>query len=262
MNIGMITEEFKGRVSEQIDLEPEGIDRFQVVTPFRFEDGDHFSVILKREGDRWILTDEASTLMHLSYWLDDKAFESGNRKTIVESSLGYFAVQNRDGELIIPVVENRFGDALFNFVQALTKVSDISFLSREIVRSTFLEDFRTFIKSQVPEDRLEFDWKDDRHDPKGNYPVDCRINHMKRPLLVYALPSQEKASVATISLLTFERWKSEFQSLGIFEDQEAIQPKAVARFTDVADKTFSNLEGNRDRITAHLKRVLSTDGTR
>src|ERR1035437_1349870 len=197
MDLRSIKEEFKNRVFEQIGLEPEGEGRFLVTTPFRFEDGDHFAIALKREGERWILSDEASTLMHLSYWLDDKALESGNRREIVNSSLSGFSVENRNGELVIPVLENRFGDALFNFVQALTKVTDISFLSREIVRSTFLEDFRAFMKKNVPQDRLEFDWRDEQHDQTGKYLVDCRVNSMKRPLLVYALPAEDKVNIAT-----------------------------------------------------------------
>ena len=79
---------------------------------------------------------------------------------------------------------------------------------------------------------------------------------MKRPLFVYALPVAEKVSIATISLLTFEKWSIPFQSLGIYEEQESIQPKAVARFSDVVDKAFSNLEGNKDRITSYLKRAM------
>src|ERR1700692_1155413 len=112
MNLASIKDDFKSRVSEQIDIEQEGEDRFLVVTPFRFEDGDHYVIVLKKEGNRWILTDEASTLMHLSYWMDDKPLEPGavtNRKEIMDSSLSSYSVQNREGELIIPVVESRFG---------------------------------------------------------------------------------------------------------------------------------------------------------
>ena len=59
MNVGSIREEFKSRICEQIDLEQEGEGRFLVLTPFRFEDGDHFVIVLKHDGTRWILSDES-----------------------------------------------------------------------------------------------------------------------------------------------------------------------------------------------------------
>jgi hypothetical protein len=257
MNPEPVTQDFRNRVCEQINLAPEGPDRFRVLTPFRFEDGDHFGIVLKREGDRWILTDEASTLMHLSYWLDEKELETGNRHEIIQGSLSSFLVEDRDGEFVIPVAGEGYGDALFNFVQALCKVSDVSFLSRERVRSTFLEDLRSFLQTQVPPERLSFDWTDPAHDPRKHYPVDFRINQIQRPLFIYALPTEGKIKDATINLLTFEHWGLQFQSLGIFEEQEQINRRTLARFTDVCDKVFSSLEENRDRIASHIKRVLA-----
>lgn len=257
MNLGSIRAEFRERVCEQVDLKPEGEKRFRVVTPFRFEDGDHFGIVLKQDGDQWILTDEANTLMHLSYWLDEENLESGNRQAIIQGSLSGFSVENRNGELIIPVSEGRYGDALFNFVQALTKVTDVSFLSREIVKSTFLEDFKAFLQSNVPSERLTFNWTEPERDPKGLYRVDCRINRMKRPLFVYALPNENKVRDATINLRAFEQWGLEFRSLGIFEEQEEINNYVLARFTDVCEKIFSSLVGeNTKRIQSHLERIL------
>ena len=255
MNPTVVKEDFKKRVCQQIELEQEGENRFRVVTPFRFQDGDHYGIVLKRESAGWILTDEAHTLMHLSYWLDEDDIESGNRHEILQGSLAAYAVANRGGELVIPVTEERFGDALFDFIQALSKVSDISFLSRERVRSTFIEDLEAFLRSQVSEDRLSVNWTDPTHDPHKKYPVDYRINQIVRPLFIYALPNENHVQEAMINLLTFERWGLKFQSLGIFEEQEGINRKVLAKFTDVCDKAFSSLEENRDRIALHLQRI-------
>src|SRR5438309_1665811 len=93
MNPDSVTENFRSRVGEQVSLEPEGSGRYRVLTPFRFEDGDHFSIVLKRDqAGRWFLSDEGHTIMHLSYWLDEKELESGNRHEIIQSSLsGFFS---------------------------------------------------------------------------------------------------------------------------------------------------------------------------
>lgn len=262
MNVSSIKDDFKSRVCEQIDIEQEGDNRFFVTTPFRFGDGDHYVIILKKEDNRWILTDEAHTLMHLSYWMDDKSLEEsaiGNRKEIMDSSLSSYFVQNRGGELVIQVNESRFGDALFNFIQALTKISDISYLSKERVSSTFVEDLMTFLKENVDNTRLSFKWKDEELDPHGRYLVDCRINTMKRPLFVFGIPNDAKAHLATVALRRFETWGIPFRSLGVFEDQADMDPKPVARFTDAAEKSYSSLQGNEKDILKYIQRVSQED---
>jgi hypothetical protein len=252
-----VLRELKDRVCDQIDLRQEGNDRFIVFTPFRFDDGDHFGIILKKIDDSWILTDEASTLMHLSYDMSEVEIGEGNRGQLIESSLAGFSIQNRNGELVLPVPGESFGDALFSFIQGIAKVSDITFLSRDRVRSTFLEDFKTFMREKVPEERLQFDWFDEENDHKHKYVVDARVNGMKRPLFVYALQNEDKVKDANISLLTFERWKVPFQSMAVYEDQELIPRGIVAKFTDVCDKQFSSLDDNKERIGKFLEDVLS-----
>ena len=253
MSVQTIERDFHEKVSSKIRLAAEGMERFRVFTPFMFDDGDHLDIVLRKEGARWVLSDEAHTYMHLTYDIDEKDLHGGTRQKIISNTLSMFQIEDRDGELILDVLEDRYGDALYSFVQGLLKISDVSYLSRERVLSTFMDDFRTVMSETVPEERRSFDWSDPEHDPQGMYTVDCRVNGVHRPLFVHALAGDGRTRDATIALLQFERWEIPFRSLAIFEDQESISRKVLARFSDVCEKQFSSLTSNRERIARFLK---------
>lgn len=257
MTIETIEKEFKQKVCDKLSLMSEGVNRYKVMTPFLFEDGDHLSIVLKRENGNWVLSDEGHTYMHLTYDIDEKSLQSGTRQKIITNALSGYAVSDRDGELLIAIQNENYGDSLYSFIQALMRISDVSYLSRERVRSTFMEDFRSFMAEQVPEHRLSFDWHDPKHDPEGKYPVDCRVNSMTKPLYIFGLPGDDKVRDATITLLQYERWSLPFRSVGIFEDQEDINRKVLARFSDVCEKQFSSLTANKDRLIKYLEGAIA-----
>ncbi len=149
MNTEVIERDFRKKVCEKLTISTEGVGRFRVFTPFMFEDGDHLAIILKKVNGTWILSDEGHTYMHLTYDLDEKDIQRGTRQKIITNALSVFYVQDREGELIIPIEDNRYGDALYSFVQALLRITDVTYLSRERVRSTFMEDFRAFMEETV-----------------------------------------------------------------------------------------------------------------
>ena len=73
--------------------------------------------------------------MHLTYDLEEKDLQKGTRQKIITNALSMFSVEDREGELVIPIQNDRYGDALYNFIQALLKITDVTYLSRERVRS-------------------------------------------------------------------------------------------------------------------------------
>jgi hypothetical protein len=103
---------FRKKVCEEIDVEHEGIDRYVIYTPFMFDDGDHYVVVLKRQNRNWMLTDEGHTFMHLSY--ADLDIEHGTRKSIIDQALLSFNLTNQSGELRLEVPGEQFGDALLS----------------------------------------------------------------------------------------------------------------------------------------------------
>ena len=257
MSIESIERDFHEKVSAKIRLAPEGLERYRVFTPFLFEDGDHLVIVLKKEGGRWVLSDEAHTYMHLTYDIDEKDLQSGTRQKIISNVLSTFRIEDRHGELLLDIPDDRHGDALYSFVQSLLKIADISYLSRVRIQSMFMEDFRSLLSETVPAERRDFDWYHLQHDPQGKYTVDCRINGREPPLFVLALPNDGRTRDATIALLQFEIWDIPFHSLAIFEDQESINRKVLARFSDVCQKQFSSLTANRERITKFLAESIA-----
>ena len=253
MNAVELQKEFKRKVCEEIDVELEGLMRFVVYTPFMFDDGDHFVIILKRLADRWLFTDEGHTFMHMSYGEIDVS--SKTRKSIIDQTLLNFNVANELGEFCLDVPNEAFGDALFSFIQALVKISDTAYWTRERIRSTFVEDFRHLLEEEIPSQRRVFDYTDSDKDPERIYPVDCRVNGTKRPLFVFGINNDAKCRDATIVIHQFERWGYDFRSMGIFEDQTQINSRVLARFSDVTGKLFSSL-GVRDRMRRYLDEVL------
>jgi len=251
MDVEHVQSLLREKVTAEVRLFQEGIGRFRVLTPFCFDDGDSLAIVLLKRGEMWRLSDEGHTMMHLTYWLDEGNLRRGTRSTLIENALSAFSVSQSDGVLFIDADESQLGDALFSFVQALLKITDVTYLSQERVRSTFLDDFRSFLSARVLEGRRTFDWHDPKRDPERKYVVDCRINGMAKPIFVFALSNDDKVRDATIGILQFEKWGLPFHSLAIYENQEDVNRKVVARFSDVCEKQFSSLSAG-ERIERYL----------
>lgn len=257
MTLPEIEQDFKRKVCAELSLESRGTGQYLVETPFTFDDGDHLTIVLRNRDGEWVLTDEGNTYMHLSYDIDEKALTEGNRQKIIADTLACFGVEDLGGELSIPVKDGEYGNALYDFVQALLRISDLTFLSREQVAAVFEEDFLEFFSERLPEERRESKWHHPTYDPEGHYPADWHINGADRPTVIYGLNTDASVMAATISLQVYEKWEYPVRSLGIFADQEKISRRPLAQFTNVCDRQFSSLSGDvRDRIDKYLREEL------
>lgn len=153
-------------VGAAIDVEQKGSAEAQIHTPFRFEDGDELVIRLREQRDgelEW--TDTGHTFMHLSYWMDIEALDSGNRSRLLADHLAQFGADEQNGELIMPAGSEP-GYSLLQFAQLLLHISDLDFLSREVVTSTFMDDFRDLMRKEFG-DYAQLDYIDSERDPSG-----------------------------------------------------------------------------------------------
>ncbi|MCH7974106.1 MAG: DUF1828 domain-containing protein [Bacteroidetes bacterium] len=247
-----IENNLREKVSSEISLLEEGLNRYRVFTPFCFDDGDHFSIVLKKIGSNWLFTDEAHTLMHMSYEIDTSSLKKGTRQKIISNTLENFGMSENDGELMLQIEGENYGSAFYNYIQALTKITDISYLSKEQVRSTFYEDFKYFITETVDPNRITLDYTHPEYDKGKKYIVDCCINGMVKPIFLFAISNDSKCKDVMISMYQFERWGIKYHSVSIFEDQETINRRVLAKFSDIGDKQFSSLISNKERIQNYI----------
>ena len=248
MHLDEIVADLRSRLSTEVDLRPYGGGLQQIFTPFTLADGDVVSVFLKKDGDRWTITDDGNTWMQLSYDIDYRSPEIPERRAAISRALSAFGIEDNDGELTVPVEGARFGDALLSMIQGILRVSDAEFISTEVAKAKFADDVRTLLRDTAPKDMAEFDWSDPERDPQRVYTVDCRINGRPSPLFVYALAGNGKTRDATISLHRFQQWRLPFRAMAIFDRQESIRNDVLRRFSDVCSTQFSGLTVNRDAI--------------
>lgn len=130
----------KKKLGGGIEVEKERDGLFRVDTPFGFDDGDSYVIFLEKRNDGFVVSDSGHTLMHMSYWTDaDRLFE-GRRGRIFNDILSRFGLQNDGGTIKLVTSEEKIGESVFSYIQALDKITDMEYLDREQIRSLFVED--------------------------------------------------------------------------------------------------------------------------
>ncbi len=239
---------------DQVVVEPDGIDRFAVGVPLLLDDGDYPTIVVKRDGDRWVLGDEGTTYLRLGYEFDDEQLASPTRRRLIDQTCQRFGLEERRGELLLTAAPGREGLALYDYATALVQIESLKLLSEDRVRSAFADDARSLLERVIPADKRAAGWFDAVHDPGGHYRVDYRIEGRDRELMTFLIATDDRMQKAHITILTLEKWGRDFDVLTIFEDLDRLNRKDFARYTDVAGKAFTSLAENVLDIERYLKR--------
>ena len=126
------------------------------------------------------------------------------------------------------------------------------YFKREVLASLFEEMLAEFIEDKLPRfnpqktilpipdrDDLEVDWE-------------FRPNGV--PLYLFAVKDANRARLATISCLEFQRHSLKFKSVAVHENFDNIGRKDRNRLTNACDKQFTSLDEFRQNVLPYLER--------
>jgi hypothetical protein len=213
-----------------------------VSTPFAFPDGDSFSIYLKRlPSGGFRLSDMGVTLMHLSYDQDISKLHEGTRSKVFSQILTEMGVADDDGDLHLELPASQLAAGIFKFGQALTRIHDLTFLNRVQVESTFYDDLRNSLIDVVGRERLVSDFVAPGIPNADEYIADFCIETTRKPLLIWGVPSQTKARLATIIMQHLQKHGFAFRSMVIYADMSAIPRADVSRLTTAANDQIPSL---------------------
>ena len=184
--------------------------------------------------------------MHVSYEHDVELFYEGARASLREQIVRESGIEEDQGIFSIETPPDQGAGALFRFGQALTKIHDLTFLSRERVASTFYEDLRGLVFTILDEEVVETDYIP----PDVQTPTTIRSTTDSREGREVGVPvrhpGRDKARLTTIMLSHFLLHRVPFESVIVFADQQEIPRLDLARLTNVAGTAVASLEAEDD----------------
>ena len=172
-----------------VDARPDGA--LMLRTHFEFPDGDRYPIHLSEAASGGLrLSDRGHTLMHISYEHDVDSFMDGTRGMLLERIMGETGLSwdGDGGSFCLDTPPERLPEALFTFGQALTRVYDLTLLSRTNVGSTFYDDLADLLSSLIDDAKIERDYQPQVPNAQA-YLVDYRIEGKSGiPLFLYGVP--------------------------------------------------------------------------
>ncbi len=241
----------KAQLNNSIEFQPKKTGVDQVFIPIFHEDGDMYDVFIEKTDNAekpFRICDYGLTLMHLSYQFDvDTAKKNDVFESIVTRNLG----QIDDGNIYIDTTSDNLYQSLMQYYQIISKVSNMSILKNETIKSLFYDYLFDYIDSSLGK------YNPTPHfSPIQDYSTDCKFDiPEKKPIFLFGVKDSLKARDAISCCMMFRNEKIPFESLIIYEDIDSpsLQKIDRRRLTNIADKQFSSLDDFEEQAHSYFE---------
>lgn len=247
INISRLSESFNG----QIYFDEAAPNTLRIMAPFYHEDGDMYDIFLVDHNGKLQICDFGTTLMRLSY---KSEIDTTNKEKILDKIIIENNINNDGGNLYLSTCYETFFSDLMQFQIAISKISNMDILKREIVKSMFYEYLSDYILKQLEKYQISPNYM-----PTNDKQliVDYFIPNSK-PLFIFGVNENTKAAKVVISCLTFQKKKLPFRSLVVHENFDELSSFNRNQITNAADKQFTTLDDFKSEGLDYIERELAS----
>ena len=219
----------------------------RVYAPFFHEDGDMLSIYLDISSENILIRDYGNTLMRVAYTFD---YESENKKKILDDIVKSYNGMLIDDEISMFANESNLAMTVYHFSQLIAKTSSIDMLQREFVKSLFFEYLNDFVETNLNGYEVV---RNCTPSSDKSLIVDYVIK-ATRPIYMFGVNSDSRASRTIISCLSFQREKIPFRSLVVHENIDSLNSFNRQQIINVADKQYYSFDGFKTECNTYLER--------
>jgi len=239
-DINTIFEEFCNRY--RVKISPKDRFKAKIVTPFGGLDNDPIVFTAKLEDENTlILDDELSTYLYF-----DKNFydPSSTAQDIMLKVLKNYGLEENEFKMTkkIDLNSNYYQEDILDFITAIIKLQDLTFLKKEIVVKEFLELVKKYIKDNYDVKYSYYSEGIKEFDSESLYPVDIALsNDNKKFVNIYAISSHSKLTESTLSMMyyRYEANEGDFYNISIFDElSKFAKGNKYKRLVALSDKTL------------------------
>lgn len=240
MAISIQTDALVAAMNGKIAFEEASPDVLRILAPFFHEDGDMYDIFIREEEGKLQICDFGMTLMRLSYKTD---LDTDGKQKFFSKIILNNGVENESGNLTMFTTYETFFTDLMQYQIAVSKVSNLDVLRRELISNMFFEQLSAFVSNQLGKTYKNIQ----RHFQPTNesgYVVDFAIlDKQEKPIYIMAVKDSLSALRATSLCLRVSNLGLNHTSIAVHDNTStsSIAKRDQDALTNAVDKQYTSL---------------------
>lgn len=254
MAISIQTDALVAAMNGKIAFEEASPDALRILAPFFHEDGDMYDIFIHEVDGKLQICDFGMTLMRLSYKTD---LDTDGKQKIFSKIVMNNCVEYERGNLVMPTSYETFFTDLMQYQVAISKVSNLEILKREMVSNLFFEQLSAFVSNQLGKTYKNIQ-QHFRPTNETCYEVDFAIlDRKEKPIYIMAVKDSLSALRATSLCLRVANLGLNHTSIAVHDNTSAIATRDRDALTNAVDKQYTSLVDFESQAESFISRQIA-----